>query len=191
MSAHKTRLWSACYSRSDIARVEAIEAELAARSKPKIWLYEIGTVRLKTMYAVLAGTYPASPTKIIEKLEAALGMARPEEACIRVEDIQPVSTRGAPEPEDDPALHEQILSALVPYSKQRPIAREDLIASIKGRRKDISAALDALIVVRRVCDVIITRRHSRPVVYCYPAGNVISTYSFRVAKPKAKIERRV
>lgn len=191
MSAHKTRAWSAQYSRSDVLRIGAIEANLLEQGKLKIWLSSICTVPRKTMYAVLAGTYPASPTKIIEKIEDALGMARAAEPCIRSEDIPPAPTGGAPEPESDPALHDQILSALAPYSKQRPVARRDLIDSIKGKRQEVSAALDALIVVRRVCDVIITRRNSRPVVYCYPAGNVISTYSFRVAKPKAKMERRV
>lgn len=181
MSAAKTCAWAARYTRSDIARVGAIEAELATRGKLKIWLTSICAVPRKTMYSVLAGTYTGRPAAVIAKLEAALGIAAPAEA-----EPEPEIAPAAAEPDIEPELDCQILDALARHSKRNPLARKTLIESIDGKRRDVVDALDALIAARRVCDVTITRRGERPIVYCYPAGKVDNAFSFRVAKPKAR-----
>ena len=185
MSAAKTRAWAARYTRSDIARVGAIEAELATRGKLKIWLTSICAVPRKTMYSVMAGTYTGRPAAVIAKLEAALGIAAPAEA-----EPEPEIAPAAAEPDIEPELDCKILNALARHSKRNPLARKTLVDSIDGKRRDVVDALDALIAARRVCDVTITRRGERPTVYCYPAGKVDNTFSFRVAKPKARAEPR-
>ena len=185
MSAAKTCAWAARYTRSDIARIETINAELAARGKLKSWLTSICAVPRKTMYAVLAGTYTGRPVGIIAKFETALGIAAPVEPS-----SAPTIAHVADDSDIEPALNSQILDALAPHSARNPLARKTLIESIDGKRRDVVDALDALIAARRVCDVTITRRSMRPEVYCYPAGKVDNTFSFRVAKPKARPEHR-
>ena len=181
MSAAKTRAWAAHYTRSDIAHVEAINAELAKRGKQKSWLASICAVPRQTMYVVLAGTYRRRPADVIAKLEAALGIAAPAEAEPEPEIMLATSAEDI-----EPELDCQILDALARHSKRNPLARKTLIESIDGKRRDVVDALDALIAARRVCDVTITRRGERPIVYCYPAGKVDNAFSFRVAKPKAR-----
>lgn len=176
--------WSSHYQHSDISRIRNIEACLARLDKPRRALITEFGLRRQTTYDVLNGNYHAAPTKHIAEIERVLGIepAKPE--------ITVDLDLWTPAPEPHAALREQIMKVLSRHSKERPIARRELIDAVKGDRADVVEALDALIAERVVCDVIITRRADPATVYCYPSGRAAQKYSFRVAAPAAKTGRR-
>ena len=180
----KTPKWSSHYQRSDIARIAVIEACLQKRGKPRRALITEHGMPRQTTYDVLNGNYHAAPTPHIERIEILLGIdpAKPE--------ITVDLDLWAPAPEPHAELREQIMAVLSRHSKERPIARRELIDAVKGGRADVVEALDGLIAERIVCDVIITRRADPATVYCYPSGCAAGKYSFRVAAPAEKNPRR-
>lgn len=181
----KNNKWSSTYGVSDIARVNAISAYLEKQGKPRRALItEYGLAR-QTTYDVLNGHYHAPPTKHIERIEQALGIKSTKPKIEIDIDLW------APAPAPDEPLREQLMRVLSSHSKVHPIAREKLIDAVKGERTAVTAALDALITERLVCDVIIWSRDDPAAVYCYPSGCAAGKYSFRVAAPTEKHRRRL
>lgn len=179
----KNNKWSSTYGVSDIARVNAIAAYLEKQGKPRRALItEYGLAR-QTTYDVLNGHYHAPPTKHIERIEEALGIKSTKPKI----DVD----LWAPAPAPDAPLRERLMEVLSAHSKLRPIPRAALIDAVTGDRTAVTEALDAMIAERLVCDVIIWSQTNPAAVYCYPAGHVGGTYTFRVAAPAEKHRRRL